>query len=193
MSKRLLSKQELEDIEWMLHAKVPANPTFEFFLEKRMILLLSEMARHLGLNAFVIRRYAKAQAGRFEEMGICMIGNKFHVNTCVFARWGLTHRPTRRRMMLHFIDDLEAAPIGGDINGLLKTGKLYLYDDLSAAKLIPNPFCTEGGKETLLEDAENLENPHQEMGLFCHSLFKDWIVDPEPFFSYLGKKYYRMD
>ena len=190
MGKRLLTKQELEDIQWMLEAKVPPKPDFEFFREKRMILLLSEIAKHLGLNAFVIRRYAKAQEGRFEEMGIRMIGNKFHVNTHSFANWALTHRPTRRRLMLHFIEDLAVAPAGGDINDLLQTGKKYLYDDLATAHLIPSPFCTEGGKETMLEEAKLFEDPKTEMGLYLHETFLDWIIDPVAFFSFLGKKYY---
>lgn len=190
---RKLTSQEIQDIEKLLWGEVPDQPSFEFFLENRMILLLSKLTHHLGLNAFVIRRYAGTDIARMKKMGLVAIGSKIYVNCHLFAEWALTHRPTCRRIMLHYLDELGEPSATQEVSDILNTGKKYLLSDLCSAKLIPRPFSTRAGKQTLYESASMFENPQHEMGFYRHELFKRWIVDPMPFFTFLGHKYGLVD
>lgn len=190
---RKLTQQEIQDIEKMLWGTIPERPSLEFFLDNRMMILLSKMTQYLGLNAFVIRRYAGADSERMKKMGLVTIGAKFYANCHVFVEWALTHRPTCRRIMLHYLDELGEPPVTQDVSDILTTGKKYLFSDLCSAKLIPRPFCTRAGKQTLYETAGKSENPQDEMGFYKHETYKRWIVDPMPFFSFLGHKYGLMD
>jgi len=195
MAKRekLLTELGLEHIERTIWEGLPDNPTFEYFLECRKLVLLSAISKCLGLNAFVIRRYAKAKKGRLKKMGMFIIGDKFYVNSYDFSRWTLSHPPTRRRIMLHVMDDLAAPPRDGTLEKIIETGKTYLLDDLCSVKIIPKPFRTPSGKETLYNHAKRAEDPRNEVGLFFNETFKTWLVDPIPFFRHLGHHYHLLD
>lgn len=186
---RILTPQDLKAVEKNLWGSLPPNPSFEDFRDNRRLLLLSEVSKHFGINAFVIRRYACAKEGRFKDMGISIIGKKFYVNTFLFSEWALTHKPTRKRITLNFLENVSELPLEGQLNDVIQSGKHYLLDDLCAANLLPKPFCSKNGKQALYELSRESKNPQEEMGLYYQSTFKTWLVDPMFFFSYIGHRF----
>lgn len=193
-----LSQEELFAIEKMGGTPIPANASLDYYLQCRDLKPLYSVAKSLGLVPSNVKKWADAEEGRYERIGLFAFGaggvKKHHyVNVATFTRWALAYPNTRRQIVRHFRSEVKRIKKGMDRRAVLEEGGLFLFDELCSRAVIPKPFSSARGQETLLRHAREAGDSQKEMGLFHDATYNVWLVEPERFFRWLLETYDLVD
>jgi len=189
-----LSGEELAVIEKLDGTKLPKEVNFEYFQHCNELKPLYSVAKAVGLVPSNVKKWADAAPGRYEMMGLFAFGlqpnKKQHfVNVRTFTGWALKKPNTRRQMIRHFHRDVARVKRGQTRREILANGKNYIFEDLCHRGIIPKPFSSKKGRDTLIEMARQNGNAKEEVGLYQDDAFSEWLVNPSRFFKFLVNAY----
>ncbi len=189
-----LSGEELAVIKKLDGTKLPKEVDFEYFQHCNELKPLYSVAKAVGLVPSNVKKWADAAPGRYEMMGLFAFGlqpnKKQHfVNVRTFTDWALKNPNTRRQMIRHFHSDVARVKKGQERTEILDNGKCYIFEELCVRGIIPKPFSSKKGRETLIEMARGHNNPKEAIGLYQDHEFSEWLVEPSRFFKFLVNAY----
>ncbi|MDJ0839648.1 MAG: hypothetical protein QNK37_24230 [Acidobacteriota bacterium] len=190
----ILSGEELEVIDGLNGAKIPHNADLHYFLNCNELKPLYSVSKAIGLVPSNVKKWADAVPGRYEQIGLYAFGVRPHkkqhfVNVRTFVGWAMAHGNTRRQIIRHFHPKVGRIKKGMGLREVVATGELFIFDELCSRGIIPKPFSSKRGRETLIETAGSSEDSRGELGLFRDEEFGEWLVDPARFFKYLVTAY----
>jgi len=183
-----ISTEDIRHFRDAIRKELPAQVNFDFFLGRRQLTPLSEIAKKFGFHTHQVKEYADKKPHRYKEMGLHYIGKKLYANIKIFTEWALHNDTMRRKIVYSFSENIVPVSKGADLEVLLNQGKNYLLDDLCSSGIIPQPFTDVNGKGTLIQFARNTEHPKEEIGLWFDEKFNAWVVSPSRFFKFLGTR-----
>jgi hypothetical protein len=189
--RRSLSASEIGILNKMNGKGFPDEANIDFFLECVNLKPFYSVAKRLGLIPSNIKKWADSREGRYEEMGVYTIGAKpkLYVNVSQFTRWALENPQTRRYLIYQFNKEICPVPKNSTPEEVAASGKIFILKDLCKAGIIPQPFSTKNGVDTLIEHARNTALSRSKMGLWFDEKFKTWLAEPAALLLFILKEY----
>ena len=190
-----LSGEELAVIDKLSGTKIPSDASLHYFLHCNELKPLYSVSKAIGLVPSNVKKWADAAPERYKEIGLYAFGALSHkkqhfVNVAVFTAWALANANTRRQLIRFFHPKVGRITKGMGPSEVVATGHLFIFDELCNRRIIPKPFSSKRGRETLIETARAADDPKQSLGLFRDEEFGEWLVQPARFFKYLLDTYH---
>lgn len=189
--RRNLSASEISILNKMNGRGFPENANIDFFLECVNLKPFYSVAKRLGLIPSNIKKWADSREGRYEEMGVYTIGAKpkLYVNVAQFTRWALENPQTRRYLIYQFNQEICPVPKNSSPEEVTASGNIFILKDLCKAGIIPQPFSTKNGMDTLINHALETGSSRSKMGLWFDDKFKTWLAEPSALLIFILKEY----
>ena len=183
-----LSVKEIQDIKDAIWKDLPPEVEFDFFVGRRQLAPLSEIAKKFGFHTHQVKEYADKKPHRYREMGLHFIGKKLFANMKIFTDWALQNDTMRRKIVYSFSKSIIPVIKGQSLEDIINSDKHFLLDDLCSTGIMPEPFSDANGKGTLIQFSKSSENAREEIGLWYNQKFNAWVVSPPRFFKFIGNK-----
>lgn len=193
IGKREIAKDELRVLSQMNKNPIPSDAGIQAYLDCCTLKPFYSVAKGLGLFPSNVKKWADAKPERYAQMGLYAIGTgprpKLYVNVSHFTQWALENAATRRYLVYHFDNEVVPVPKGAAVEDVLSSGQVYILNDLAKAGVIPKPFSTKDGMDTLISNAQGAVDPRSKIGLWFADKYQEWLVDPSTLLLFILEKY----
>lgn len=193
IGKREIAKDELKVLSQMNKNPIPHDAGIEAYLDCCTLKPFYSVAKGLGLFPSNVKKWADAKPSRYAQMGLYAIGTgprpKLYVNVAHFTQWALQNSATRRYLVYHFNDNVIPVPKGASVEEVLSSDKIYILNDLAKAGVIPKPFSTKDGMDTLISNARKSEDSRSKIGLWFAEKYSEWLVEPSTLLYFILEEY----